>query len=82
MKRFLLLALLALAPLALPAQPAPKPITLPAGIRMEKDLAYIPDGDPAQKLDQVEDEDEGQQRQEHAAEPVEELLTDIGGEGA
>ncbi|NDA68691.1 MAG: hypothetical protein EBY09_19005, partial [Verrucomicrobia bacterium] len=51
MKRFLLLALLALAPLALPAQPAPKPITLPAGIRMEKDLAYIPDGDPAQKLD-------------------------------
>lgn len=51
MKRFLLLALLAAAPLTLPAQPAPKPFTLPAGIRMEKDLAYIPNGDAAQKLD-------------------------------
>jgi acetyl esterase/lipase len=28
-----------------------KPFTLPAGIKMEKDLAYIPDGDEAQKLD-------------------------------
>ncbi len=51
MKQFLFLALLLAAPLTVPAQPAPKPVTLPAGIRMEKDLAYIPDGDPAQKLD-------------------------------
>lgn len=51
MKRFLLLALLLTAPLAAPAQPAPKPFTMPAGIRMEKDLAYIPNGDAAQKLD-------------------------------
>lgn len=29
----------------------PKPFTLPAGIRMEKDLAYFPEGDEAQKLD-------------------------------
>jgi acetyl esterase/lipase len=35
---------------ALIAEPA-KPFTLPPGIRLEKDLAYIPDGDPAQKLD-------------------------------
>ena len=49
MKPHLLLALLALAPLTLPAQPAPKPFTLPAGIRMERDLAYIPDGDAAQR---------------------------------
>lgn len=51
MKQFLLLAALLAVPLALPAQPAPKPSTLPAGIRMEKDLAYIPNGDAAQKLD-------------------------------
>ncbi|MBM3871886.1 MAG: alpha/beta hydrolase [Verrucomicrobia bacterium] len=51
MKALLLLALLAAAPLTLPAQPAQKPPTLPAGIKLERDLAYIPDGDPAQKLD-------------------------------
>ena len=51
MKQFLFLALLLAAPLTALAQPAPKPVALPAGIRMEKDLAYIPDGDPAQKLD-------------------------------
>lgn len=51
MKRFLLLALLALAPLELPARPAPKVFTVPVGINLEKDLAYIPNGDPAQKLD-------------------------------
>lgn len=28
-----------------------RPFTLPAGIKMEKDIAYIPDGDAAQKLD-------------------------------
>lgn len=33
------------------AKPAPKPFTLPAGIRMEKDISYIPNGDEAQKLD-------------------------------
>ncbi|MBI3880693.1 MAG: alpha/beta hydrolase [Verrucomicrobia bacterium] len=33
------------------AKPAAKPFTLPAGIRMEKDISYIPDGDEAQKLD-------------------------------
>ncbi len=30
---------------------APKPFKLPAGIKLEKDIAYIPDGDVAQKLD-------------------------------
>ncbi len=33
------------------AAQAPKPIQLPAGIRMEKDIAYIEGGDEAQKLD-------------------------------
>lgn len=28
-----------------------KPFTLPPGIKMEKDISYIPDGDEAQKLD-------------------------------
>src|SRR4029079_3356291 len=32
-------------------KPAPKPFQLPAGIRMEKDIAYIEGGDEAQKLD-------------------------------
>lgn len=36
---------------AQPAKPAPKPFTLPAGIRMERDISYIPNGDEAQKLD-------------------------------
>lgn len=34
-----------------PAKPVLKPFTLPAGIRMEKDIAYIDGGDEAQKLD-------------------------------
>ena len=34
-----------------PARPAPKPFQLPAGIKMEKDIAYIEGGDEAQKLD-------------------------------
>jgi len=46
-----LCALLATAAFADPAKPAPKPFTLPAGMRMERDLAYIPDGDVSQKLD-------------------------------
>jgi acetyl esterase/lipase len=37
--------------LAEPPKPAPKPVQLPAGVRMERDLAYIENGDPAQKLD-------------------------------
>jgi acetyl esterase/lipase len=51
------LAVAMLATSAVWAQPAPakraapKPFTLPAGIRMEKDISYIPDGDPAQRLD-------------------------------
>lgn len=32
-------------------KPAQKPFTLPAGIKMEKDIAYIADGDEAQQLD-------------------------------
>jgi acetyl esterase/lipase len=51
MKSILLLALLAAAPLLSPAQPAPKPPGLPAGIKLERDLAYLPEGDAAQKLD-------------------------------
>ncbi|MEQ1843064.1 MAG: alpha/beta hydrolase [Verrucomicrobiales bacterium] len=47
----LLVSLLATAAFADPAKPAPKAFTLPAGIRMERDLAYIPDGDEAQRLD-------------------------------
>lgn len=34
-----------------PAKQAPKPFTLPAGIKMEKDIAYIEGGDEAQRLD-------------------------------
>lgn len=49
--RFLLLPFLATVALADPAKPTPKPAQLPAGIRMEADLAYIEDGDPAQRLD-------------------------------
>lgn len=50
----LLLTLLLLATadsFAEPARPAPKPFTLPAGIKMEKDISYIENGDDAQKLD-------------------------------
>jgi acetyl esterase/lipase len=57
---FLVFALLATAALAepgvkstetAPPKPAPKPFTLPDGIRMERDISYIPRGDDAQKLD-------------------------------
>ncbi len=34
-----------------PPRPAPKPVQVPAGVRLERDLAYVPDGDEAQKLD-------------------------------
>ena len=47
----LLFALLVAAAFAEPAKPSPKPFVLPAGIRMEKDIAYIEGGDEAQKLD-------------------------------
>ena len=42
--------LLALAATAVFAEPA-KPYQLPAGIKMEKDIAYVDGGDDAQKLD-------------------------------
>ena len=49
MKPFVFLfPLLATVALAETPKPAPQ---LPAGIRMERDLAYIPEGDPAQRLD-------------------------------
>jgi|JI6StandDraft_1071083.scaffolds.fasta_scaffold00620_12 acetyl esterase/lipase len=47
----LLFTLLTTVAFAQSAKPAPKPFTLPAGIKMEKDIAYIADGDEAQKLD-------------------------------
>lgn len=47
----LLLPLLASLALADPIKPVPKPPVLPEGVRMERDLAYIPDGDEAQRLD-------------------------------
>ncbi len=34
-----------------PAKPAVKPFSLPAGIRMERNISYVPGGDDAQKLD-------------------------------
>lgn len=48
---FLILALLTSAAFAEPAKPTPKPYVLPEGVRMEKDIAYVPDADEAQKLD-------------------------------
>lgn len=39
------------APKKAPARAGAKAFTLPAGIRMEKDIPYIEDGDEAQKLD-------------------------------
>jgi acetyl esterase/lipase len=56
MKPLILLVALLAAPVfaeqaKAPAKQVPKPFTLPAGIRMEKDISYIPDGDEAQKLD-------------------------------
>lgn len=45
----LLLPLLLLASIAL--SEVPKDYTPPAGIKMERDVSYIPDGDEAQKLD-------------------------------
>jgi acetyl esterase/lipase len=51
----LLLTLLATAVFAQPAKApvkaAAKPFVLPAGIKLEKDIAYIPGGDESQKLD-------------------------------
>lgn len=46
-----LLLFLTLVATALFGQSAPKPFQLPAGIKMEKDIAYIEGGDEAQKLD-------------------------------
>ncbi|MDZ4289283.1 MAG: alpha/beta hydrolase [Prosthecobacter sp.] len=53
MKQFALLCTLLLASAVFAQQPkaAPKPFTLPAGIRMEKNISYISEGDEAQKLD-------------------------------
>jgi acetyl esterase/lipase len=54
-RTLLLLALLVTPvfaqPAKAPAKAAPKPYVLPAGIKLEKDLAYIEGGDEAQKLD-------------------------------
>jgi acetyl esterase/lipase len=47
----LFLPFVATLALAEPPKPAPKPVQLPAGVRMERDLAYVPGGDEAQKLD-------------------------------
>lgn len=33
------------------AKPAPASATIPTGVRMERDLSYVPDGDEAQRLD-------------------------------
>ena len=46
-----LLTFLALSVVAETPKPTPKPFTLPAGIRLEKDIPYISDGDEAQRLD-------------------------------
>jgi acetyl esterase/lipase len=57
MQRTLILLLTVVAttvfaqPAKTPAKAAPKPFVLPAGIKLEKDIAYIPNGDDAQKLD-------------------------------
>ncbi len=48
---FFLAPLLATLAFADPANPAPQPVALPAGVRMVRDLAYLPDGDEAQRLD-------------------------------
>ena len=34
-----------------PAAPAASPVKLPPGVKMERDISYIPNGDEAQKLD-------------------------------
>ncbi|MBL9144631.1 MAG: alpha/beta hydrolase [Verrucomicrobiaceae bacterium] len=47
----LLIALFTAVAFAEPAKPAPRSFELPAGIKMEKDIAYIEGGDEAQKLD-------------------------------
>ncbi|MEQ1839095.1 MAG: alpha/beta hydrolase [Verrucomicrobiales bacterium] len=53
MRAFFLLFQLFLVTLAAAeqAKPAPKPANLPPGVRMERDLAYVPYGDEAQRLD-------------------------------
>lgn len=48
---FLLFILFAATLTAQTPKAAPKPYKLPAGIKMEKDIAYIEGGDEAQKLD-------------------------------
>jgi acetyl esterase/lipase len=48
---FFLLSFLAASGLADPVKPAPQPPVLPDGVRLEGDLAYIPDGDEAHRLD-------------------------------
>ena len=57
---FLILALLTTAALAepgvksietAPSKTSPKPLALPDGIKLERDISYIPGGDAAQKLD-------------------------------
>ena len=50
MKTLSLVLLPLFATLVLAETPKPTP-QLPAGIRLERDLAYIPEGDPAQRLD-------------------------------
>lgn len=47
----LILSLLLATAFAEQPKPAPKQLALPSGITMEKDIAYIADGDAAQKLD-------------------------------
>jgi acetyl esterase/lipase len=47
----LVLPFVASLALAEPPKPAPKPVQVPDGVRLERDLAYVPDGDEAQKLD-------------------------------
>jgi len=47
----LLLPLLSTLAFADPAKPVSQPSVLPDGIRMERDLAYLPNGDEAQRLD-------------------------------
>ncbi len=51
MKPFHLLAAVVFLHQTLSAEPAPKAANLPPGVRMERDLAYVPDGDEAQRLD-------------------------------
>lgn len=51
MKPLLLLALFVTTAFAQAPKSAPKPYKVPAGIKLERDIAYIENGDEAQKLD-------------------------------